>query len=138
MQTYFKYLGYAGLLPFISLPLLSFLGWLDHFRAVEYFVQYSAIILSFFGGVHWAQALDKNTVDHQVFVAMLPSIVAWLSVITLNGTWLLSTLALAYIAILMYDKYTLKLDQQMVVEYTLFRTILTTLVVFCHFVMSWL
>ncbi|MFW8589440.1 DUF3429 domain-containing protein [Glaciecola sp. 2405UD65-10] len=133
-----KVLGYAGLLPFIGLPLLIVAGALSYFQAYTYFVQYSAIILSFFGGIHWLDALQNRRKDHQLYVAMLPSIVAWVALIFLEGNSLLSALSVAYIGVLMYDKYVLALEKDILLDYTYLRTMLTTIVVISHLFMAYL
>ncbi|MEQ3652648.1 MAG: DUF3429 domain-containing protein [Glaciecola sp.] len=136
MNKQFWILGYAGLIPFIGLPLLAFTNFLDNMLAYQYFVQYSAIILSFFGGIHWYDALQKDEASHQLYVAMLPSIVAWLSLVTLSGSILLGVLSCSFIGMLMYDKYTLKMEKHKIIAYTQLRMILTTVVVLSHLAMS--
>lgn len=136
MKPQFKFLGYAGLIPFLLIPALTYFDMLSYVSAFTHFVQYSAIILSFFGGVHWFNSISENKVDHQVYIAMMPSIVAWLSLVFLEGKFLLMVLSLSYIAILMYDKYTLKLSPEMIVEYTTLRVVLTSVVVLSHLMMS--
>ena len=138
MQRNAKILGYAGLLPFIGLPILIIIGQLEYYQGYLYFIQYSAIILSFFGGIHWLDALQNRRSDHQLYVAMLPSIIAWLSLIFLSGNALLSTLSVAYIGILMYDKYVLALEKDILIDYTFLRVVLTTVVVISHLVMAYL
>lgn len=133
-----KLLGYAGLLPFIGLPVLIVSGMLSYFQGYTYFVQYSAIILSFFGGIHWLDALQNKRSDHQLYVAMLPSIVAWLALIFFSGNTLLSILSVAHIGILMYDKYVLALERDILLDYTFLRTMLTTIVVLSHLFMAYL
>lgn len=136
MPIQFKLLAYAGLLPFIFLPLFSYAEFISYFYSFQYFVQYSAIILSFFGGIHWYDALINNRVNHQLYVAMLPSIVAWLSLVFLNGNVLLGALSCAFIAMLMYDKYTLIMEKAKVIAYTKLRLALTTVVVVSHLAMA--
>jgi len=136
MPIQFKVLGYAGLLPFILLPLLVTTDIINYFYSFQHFVQYSAIILSFFGGVHWYDALQTNRVNHQLYVAMLPSIVGWLGLVFLDGNVLLGVLSCAFIAMLMYDKYTLVMEKTKVIEYTTLRLALTTVVVLCHLTMA--
>jgi hypothetical protein len=131
-----KLLGYAGLLPFIGIPILVLTGQIHYYQGYTYFVQYSAIILSFFGGIHWLDALQNRRKDHQLYVAMLPSIVAWVSLIFLDGYLLLSTLSVAYVGILMYDKYVLALEKDILIDYTFLRTILTSVVVISHLFMA--
>lgn len=132
-----KILGYAGLTPFISLPILALLEQLSSYLAFTYFVQYSAIILSFFGGIHWLDALQNKRQNHQLYVAMLPSIVAWSALIFLQGNSLLSALSVAYIGILMYDKYVLALERDILIDYTFMRTVLTSVVVCSHLLMAY-
>jgi hypothetical protein len=131
-----KLLGYAGLLPFIGIPLLILTGQIHYFEGYTYFSQYSAIILSFFGGIHWLDALQNRRKNHQLFVAMLPSIVGWLSLVFLQGYMLFSVLSIAYVGVLMYDKYVLALEQDILIPYTFLRTVLTTVVVITHLLMA--
>ncbi|WP_371193329.1 DUF3429 domain-containing protein [Glaciecola sp. SC05] len=127
-----KILGYLGLLPFVGIPILILGGQLYYFQGYQYFVQYSAIILSFFGGIHWLDALQNRRSDHQLYVAMLPSIVGWTALIFLDGYILLSALSIAYVGILMYDKYVLALEKDILIPYTFMRVFLTTVVVISH------
>ncbi len=133
-----KLLGYAGLIPFIFMPILILNGTLAYYQGYTYFVQYSAIILSFFGGIHWLDALQNRRKNHQLYVAMLPSIVAWGSLVLFSGNALLSALSIAYIGILMYDKYVLALEKDILIEYTTMRTYLTSIVVISHLWMAYL
>ena len=137
MHNIAKYLGYAGLIPFVSIPILVMIGLVDAYLGYLHFVQYSAIILSFFGGVHWLDALQNRRKNHQLFVSMLPSITAWLALMFLNGTALLSVLSISYIGILMYDKYVLALEKDILIDYTQMRILLTTVVVFSHLFMAY-
>jgi hypothetical protein len=131
-----KLLGYAGLLPFIGIPLFILTGQIHYFEGYTYFAQYSAIILSFFGGIHWLDALQNRRKNHQLFVAMLPSIVGWLSLVFLQGYLLFSVLSIAYVGVLMYDKYVLALEKDILIPYTFLRTVLTTVVVITHLLMA--
>ncbi len=136
MHNSAKLLGYLGLTPFIVIPLLIGIGSIEYFQGFLYFVQYSAIILSFFGGIHWLDAIQNNRNNHQLYVAMLPSIIAWLSLIFLKGDTLLSVLSVSYIAILMYDKFVLALAKNILIDYIQLRVILTTVVVISHLTMA--
>jgi hypothetical protein len=113
------------------------IGLVDAYLGYLHFVQYSAIILSFFGGIHWLDAIQNRRKDHQLFVSMLPSIVAWLSLMFLDGTILLSVLSLSYIGILLYDKYVLALEKDILMDYTKMRIQLTTVVVLSHLFMAY-
>ncbi len=138
MHNTAKLLAYAGLLPFIGIPLLIMLEQLDYYQGYLHFVQYSAIILSFFGGIHWFDALQNRRKNHQLYFSMLPSIIAWLALLFLDGSILLSVLSVTYISVLMYDKYILALDRDILIPYTTLRTILTTVVVIAHLFMAYL
>ncbi|MBT1451992.1 DUF3429 family protein [Glaciecola sp. XM2] len=136
MHNAAKLLGYAGLLPFIGIPILILTGQIYYYQGYTYFIQYSTIILSFFGGIHWLDALQNRRKNHQLYVAMLPSIVGWSSLVFLDGYLLLSVLSITYIGMLMYDKYVLALEKDILIDYTFLRTILTTIVVICHLFMA--
>ena len=138
MPTEAKILGFLGLIPFVALPLFVLTGILAYFESYLYFVQYSAIILSFFGGIHWFAALANNGPKHQLYMAMLPSIVAWLSLIMLDGEMLLSTLSIAYIGVLIYDKYSIVMEKHKIIEYISLRMVLTSIVVLCHLTMAFI
>jgi hypothetical protein len=131
-----KLLGYAGLLPFIGIPILILTGQIHYYQGYTYFAQYSAIILSFFGGIHWLDALQNRRSNHQLYIAMLPSIVGWFSLMFLQGYMLFSALSIAYVGILMYDKYVLALEKDILIPYTFLRTVLTTVVVITHLLMA--
>ena len=130
-------LGYLGLIPFVSLMIHTVLELtiLNTVQASMAFVQYSAIILSFLGGVHWYQALTEPKNRHQVYVAMLPSIIGWVALLIFNQKITLFVLSVSYLFILMYDKYYLSLPKDMVVYYTKMRLILTSVVIFSHVMM---
>ena len=132
-----KILGYLGLIPFIffSLHELFSLNLLTSMQANMGFVQYSAIILSFFGGIHWYQALCEPKNSHQIYIAMLPSIVAWSSLFLFDIKITLFVLSVSYLLILMYDKYYLELPKNIVIEYTKMRLTLTSVVIVSHFLL---
>lgn len=87
-------LGLAGLVPFITGGVLVWfapLVW--QAAAIDGFVYYSAIILSFLGGVHWGSALQVARPGNRwrLLLAMLPSLIAWPALL-LNvaaGLWVL-------------------------------------------------
>jgi hypothetical protein len=135
MQNTAKLLGYAGLLPFIIIPISIIVGLMDAYLGYLHFVQYSAIILSFMGGIHWLDALQNRRKNHQLFAAMVPSIIAWLSLVFLDGTILLSILSLSHIGVLIYDKYVLALEKDILLDYIQLRVLLTTVVVISHLIM---
>lgn len=138
MPTNAKLLGYLGLIPFVTIPIAVILNILSFPQAFAFFSQYSAIILSFLGGIHWFAAVTDNRFSHQIYVAMLPSILGWLALISFADVRTLGVLAVAHVAVVFYDKFTLQLTPALIVEYTRMRTSLTSIAVACHAVMVWL
>ena len=138
MHKQAKFLGYLGLIPFLTIPLAVLLDVLSYPLAFVFFTQYSAIILSFLGGIHWFSALNDERTDHQLYVAMLPSILAWLALVGFADSRTLGVLALVHIGIVFYDKFTLRLPPNTIVDYIKFRIVLTSVVVVCHATMVWL
>ena len=130
-------LGVAGLIPFLAMPIAYSLNLLSLTQSAIYFMQYSAVLLSFFGGIHWYQAICEPKNSHQLYVAMLPSISAWLSMLIFDIKITLFVLSVSHLLILMYDKHYLRLPKQLVIAYTKMRLILTTIVIVCHFLMIW-
>jgi len=125
-------LGAAGLLPFLLLPLAVVMNLLPLPEGARYFTQYSAVLLSFFGGIYWWDALSKKDFGPQVYIAMLPTIIGWLCLVFAGSSMILSVLSVTYLAVLMYDKQSLSLDKEAIVSYISLRMILTTVVVLCH------
>ena len=102
MQPLIKQLGYAGLLPFIGLNALTFIDILPQSLVYLYFTQYSAVLLSFFGGVHWYDAISSNKPAHQMYVAMLPTIVGWICLTQTGAPWVLGVLSISYLLMMFY------------------------------------
>ena len=128
-------LGIAGLIPFIGLVLAGWFSWLPLSEAARYFTQYSAVLLSFFGGIHWFDAVSNQRTNHQIYVAMLPTIVGWLCLVFAGDIRVLGALSLAYLAVLFYDKFTLAMPKGLLMSYIALRVGLTTVVVVCHALM---
>ncbi len=132
MSNTAKILGLMGLLPFLSACLAPLLGWLSLSESARYFTQYSAVLLSFFGGIHWWDAVSNKRSNHQLYIAMLPTIVGWLCLVFSGDLRVLGVLSLSYLGLLIYDKFTLVLDKEDIIQYTGLRMILTTVVVMSH------
>ncbi|MEP4889247.1 MAG: DUF3429 domain-containing protein [Aliiglaciecola sp.] len=103
LKYHAKILGYAGLIPFIMLPFFILWETVSYFEGVDFFIQYSAIILSFLGGVLWFDGINKERSVTLLYMAMLPSIIAWLSVIWLPPVIALITLACSYTLVIFYE-----------------------------------
>ncbi len=96
-QAFAQRLGFAGLTPFLVLAVAALLG-LHGAAATFVFAQYSAIILSFLGGVHWGIAMrDARCSNRQLGWSMLPSVVGLAALV---GSWFISvTLVLSVLAL---------------------------------------
>lgn len=125
-------LGASGLLPFLLLPLAIMTNMLPLSEGARYFTQYSAVLLSFFGGIYWWDALSKKEFGSQIYLAMLPTIIGWLCLVFAGSGMVLSILSMTYLAVLFYDKYALTLNKEAIVSYITLRMMLTTVVVLCH------
>lgn len=132
MKKHMTILAYAGLFPFLVLSFTAIVFPDLTSQAVHLFSLYSAVLLSFFGGIHWLDALNHNRTPHQGYVAMIPTLLSWICLIFQHHTWSLGLLSIGYLLILLYDKQFLMLDKAIVVEYTKLRMILTTVVVLTH------
>ena len=131
-------LGLAGLIPFIAMPIALQFNLLSTTQSASYFVQYSAVLLSFFGGVHWWDAVSNQRYGKQMYIAMLPTIIGWLCLVFSYDIKALGVLSMSYVAILVYDKFTLVLPKDQIVSYISLRMALTTVVVVTHAWMIWL
>jgi hypothetical protein len=134
MQKHANFLGLAGLIPFIALPLLVIGNHMSLFEASGYFTQYSAIILSFLGAVHWYDAIKRSHNPVQLYIAVLPAIIAWVSLVILNGSVAMSVFGASFLLMLYYDQRTLEMPP----AYGRMRQKLTGVVVGCHAIMLWL
>ncbi|MCP4235953.1 MAG: DUF3429 domain-containing protein, partial [Aestuariibacter sp.] len=65
MKLQAKLLGYAGLIPFLLLNLALLFDAYPTSLIYILFTQYSAVLLSFFGGIHWYDAISSNKSGHQ-------------------------------------------------------------------------
>lgn len=78
-----RWLGLAGLQPFVASLAAAWWSappWQD--VAIQAFLGYAAVILSFLGGVHWGLAIATLAPGSVAFrrrlgMAVLPSLVAW-------------------------------------------------------------
>ena len=125
-------LGLAGLIPFIAMPLAYVFNILSITQSATYFVQYSAVLLSFFGGVHWWDSISNQRYDRQMYLAMLPTIVGWLCLVFASDVKVVGVLSLSYVAVMLYDKFTLSLPKDQIVSYIGLRMGLTTVAVVSH------
>ncbi len=91
-------LGYGGLAGFI---LLTALIWLNQPEASGWMMSYSALIVSFLGGILWQQSLLSQTAKHVPIVAVVLMLWPWLAIMLMPERWLL----LAAITLLLVWRY---------------------------------
>lgn len=70
-------LGGAGVLPFAALAGIAFVQVPASFDVTLAFLAYSALILSFLGGVRWGRALASGGGAGAFALSVLPSLWAW-------------------------------------------------------------
>lgn len=88
-----RWLGYAGLLPFVA-ALLGFLfgGEARQEYFAQQFIAYGAVILSFIGAVHWGVALGTGGLRiMRLSFSVLPALLAWAALLLPHAVaaWLL-------------------------------------------------
>ena len=109
-------LGYAGLLPFVGLAGLMWLGRADLLPFVATgLVGYAAVIVSFLGGIHWGLGFMRAEGGHAPadsvsrrfhFVwGIVPSLVAWLALM-LPAVVALPSMGLALLVCYAVDRRT--------------------------------
>lgn len=93
-------LGFAGLIPFIVLTLLALLD-VQGQLAIAIFSAYSALILSFLGGVHWGLSMATVEADQRrpLQWSMLPS-VAGFFVLVAMALPICQDMVLAFLSVL--------------------------------------
>jgi len=76
-----RLLGYAGLIPFVTLAALSFLVSSAHRPAVTFsLLAYGVTIVSFLGAIHWGLTMVENIPNTQQLIwGVVPSLLAWVS-----------------------------------------------------------
>jgi hypothetical protein len=102
------WLGGLGIIPFVGLSLATPFA-SDVLKAQLSFalLAYGAIILSFLGGIHWGLAIaavpqSDNTLWRRIALSILPSLVAWVALLTSSSIGFL-VLAAAFVAMLVVD-----------------------------------
>lgn len=140
MKTW-QWLGYLGLLPFfLSLAIsLSYPAWDE--KAVQFFIFYSAIILSFLAGTLWnvepvksnstrPNVLKKTSIQRRQIISNLFCLIA-LSALLVQPLIALVVLACSYIALFLFEEsVTLKPREK--TKYLSMRFNLTITVVLMH------
>lgn len=76
-------LGYAGLIPFVTLALLMWIVTPEaHPLVAIALTSYAAVICAFLGGIHWGIGLRHNAPSRKLHMVwgVVPSLVAWVGV----------------------------------------------------------
>lgn len=129
-------LGLAGLIPFVVGATAAYLApMLWQALAVKAFVYYSAVLLSFLGGIHWGVAMSVDRYGDQDFnmrlaVATLPSLLAWPALL-LDYNEAIVILMIGFWLIRLYERRQ-ESDERLPGWYQELRSPLTMLVVICH------
>ena len=127
-------LALAGFLPFLSLSVFLLVIGSKHelFGAVfDIFKVWSAIILSFLGGIRWGIAISSRALNNTVLsLSVVPSIVGWLSLLLPDQLCLL-VLLLCYCAQGAWDSLSLRTHTGLA-WFARLRIVLTFLVVGAH------
>ncbi|QJQ98197.1 DUF3429 domain-containing protein [Halomonas sp. PGE1] len=134
-------LGLAGLLPFLALAgsaWLAPLAW--QLVAIPAFLYYSAVILSFLGGVQWGVAMSLEPDDSAGFrrrlaLSMAPSLIAWPALLLhpATGAWVL----IAGFLVVRLHECGRTSRELLPTWYQSLRTLLTVVVVACHGLVIW-
>ena len=130
-ETTAKFLGYAGLIPFVTFSIGSWIPLPYISDAIQILIAYAAIILSFMGAIHWGLAMSRaNQQCSKYFVASaIPALTAWLALL-LPDTLALIILLCGFFALFAYDR-AVKISQALPDWYLPIRRTLTLVVVLC-------
>lgn len=124
-------LGYAGLIPFVVLPVVS-LVWplVAPAQALLVFQFYSCLILGFMAGAIWPVLYQPPAEATRAIWAVSFPVLA-IIVIALLPAYSLVALAGLFVALRLYEYFT-ELNQHYSRAYRQLRNQLTTVVVICH------
>ena len=130
------WLGLVGLSPFIVCTVSVYLlPVLWQALAVKTFIIYSAIVLSFLGGVHWGVAISLDRCGTRDFnarllVSTLPGLLAW-PALTLDYPEAMAILLVGFWLIRLYERQQ-DSTERLPGWYQGLRGLLNTVVVLCH------
>ncbi|GEK74296.1 MULTISPECIES: DUF3429 domain-containing protein [Halomonas] len=127
-------LGVAGLGPFLATLAAAFLAPPPgQALAIEAFLAYGSVILSFLGGVHWGLALvgagGSEPAGRRLVVGVLPSLIAWPALL-LDPPATAAMLLTGFVALRLYEAGPGAAGLPS--DYRRLRTRLTAVVAACH------
>ncbi|WP_048305978.1 DUF3429 domain-containing protein [Halomonas sp. PR-M31] len=130
------WLGCAGLIPFFVGAVCVFVApILWQALAIKAFLFYSAVILSFLGGIHWGVAMSQDAPGTKGFnvrlvLSMVPSLLAWPALL-LNYVAGVLVLMIGFLLIRLYERQASS-TKRLPRWYQNLRSLLTVVVVLCH------
>ena len=121
-------LGYGGLIPFFTLLILlwlpsSLIGSTTLVRALNWGMMYSAISLSFMGGIHWGIALmmereerPLGPVLERFSGSVMPALIGWIALVpdqllagsSISGVWRFGLMLFAFLYLLVADRQSVR------------------------------
>ncbi len=134
-------LGLAGLIPFVAATAMVWwapMTW--QFIAIQAFLYYSAVILSFLGGVQWGVAMSLEPAgsagfNRRLLLSMGPSLIAWPALLLhpYTGAW---ALAAGFLLVRLHEWGR---DSRALLPgwYQSLRNLLTLVVLACHAAIIW-
>lgn len=134
-------LGYAGLIPFILLPLLYVKPLLlSPEQVLELYGLYSALILGFMAGVLWPVLHNQTPAPekawHLPLAAVMFPILSFIALLCARPYFL--PLQACLFVLLRLSEYRLGINRQYNKNYRALRNRLTTVVLLSHLSLSWL
>ncbi len=127
-------LASAGYIPFVFLAVTLFVLRHDHslFPSVfDVFKTWSAVILSFLGGIRWGMGINRSLTDpREIIASTVPAVVGWFALFLPDPLCVL-ILLLCYCAMGAWDTLTVNLGKAPV-WFGKLRTVLTLLVAASH------
>jgi len=126
-----KWLGYAGLIPFIVFSIGSWLPLPMITDASFVLTAYAAMILSFMGAIHWGVAMANNEDNNSKYFiwSVMPGLIAWLALL-IAVNYAIMLLMAGFIGLIIYD-WSVAKAQGMPDWYIPLRNKLTLVVVIC-------
>lgn len=134
-------LGLAGLVPFLFSAAAAWLApvaW--QVVAIQAFLYYSAVILSFLGGVQWGVAMSLEAAESAGFrarllLSMVPSLIAWPALLLhpFTGAWVL---VVGFVLVRLHELS--RAGRTRLPDwYHSLRLVLTLVVLACHALLIW-
>jgi len=134
-------LGYAGLVPFIALPLLYATPvWLSNSQVIALYNLYSALILGFMAGVLWpvihASAATPAKTERLALAAVMFPVLSFVALLC-AAEYFLPAQACLFV-LLRFSEYRLGINRQYSVSYRSLRNQLTLVVLISHVLLYYL